>query len=285
MKKINILLLIFTSFLLLSCGHLFYQPGVGRMYQPDQFKVKFEEVHVQSFDGIILHGWYVRRENPEVTKPKGLILMLHGNAENISTHFLNLLWITKKGYDYIIFDYRGYGESTGEPSQKGLYQDSLTMLDYSLNLAHSEKYPKFIAYGQSLGGNVMLRGLQGFDRTSRIDLVVLDSTFLSNKWMGFDKLTDFWFLWPLSPLAFVALSDEYSPRHFVSKLDRPTLYIHGEKDKVVPVKFGREIFSKLSSVPVKKKWDWFIPDGEHIDVFSRHDFIYRKKFIELLESL
>jgi len=274
-----------STFLLVSCGHLFYQPGIGRMYQPDQFKVKFEEVYVDGFDGIKLHGWYVRRKNAATTKPKGLILMLHGNAENISTHFLNLLWITQEGYDYLIFDYRGYGESTGAPSQKGLYQDALTALDYSLNLAHKEKYPKFIAYGQSLGGNVLLKGLQGFDRTSQIDLVVLDSTFLSYKWIGFDKLTDFWFLYPLSPLAFVVVTDEFAPKDYVYKLDRPTLYIHGEKDKVVPVKFGREIFSKLKSVPENKKWSWFIPDGQHIDVFSAHDKIYRKQFVELLNNL
>jgi len=211
---------------------------------------------------------------------KGLIIFFHGNAQNLTSHWLNLGWILREGYDVFIFDYRGYGLSKGSANQQGLNKDSLAALDWAHKRAKS--YPKFIVYGQSLGGVVSLRALQDFPHRADINLLVLDSTFTSYQGIAFDKLLHAGILIPFSPLAYVLVSDEYAATDFVSKIKIPTLVIHGDKDPVVPYKFGEEIFEKLTS---KKKWWWSIKDGSHTDVFYPHHEKYRMRFLELLQDL
>ncbi len=227
----------------------------------------------------MLHGWWLKNSDK---KKSGVILFFHGNAENISTHFYNLAWLTKYGYDVLCIDYRGYGKSQGKPSQKGTYLDALAALDYAYDhLFIPLKSKKFIVYGQSLGGAIAGRSIIDWSKKDKVNLLVLDSTFSSYQNIAFDKLKSVWLTFLLSPLAYILVSDEMEFKSKISEIKPiPTLVIHGDNDMVIPQKFGKEIFDRLTT----QKWWWSIPKGEHIDVFMRHEFLYRKQFLTFLDS-
>ncbi|WP_127718180.1 alpha/beta hydrolase [Halobacteriovorax sp. HLS] len=275
MKK----LIIYTLALLFSsCSNLFYFPTDYFYADPKTQDIEYSDIDFKSTDDTQLHGWLMTSN--KVKKKKGLILYFHGNAQNLTSHWLNLGWLTKKGYDIFIFDYRGYGLSKGQANQQGLNKDSIAALNWAYE--KQRDYPKFIVYGQSLGGAVSMRALKDFKHRDEIDLYILDSTFISYQSIAFDKLKNAGVFVVLSPLSYILVSDEYAARDFVSKIEIPTLVIHGQKDPIVPYKFGQEIYQKLST---KKKWWWSVEDGGHTDIFWPKNLKYRSKFVTFLDEL
>jgi len=275
-KIIELLFLVILS----SCSGIFYQPTSYFYSDPKQFQIKYDDIDFKSTDGTQLHGWYLHRSDKK-KKSKGLIIFFHGNAQNITAHYLNLAWITKKGYDVFAFDYRGYGLSKGMPNQQGTNKDALAALNYAHARFKKDGHEKFIVYGQSLGGVISLRALQDFKHREDIDLLVQDSTFMSYQKIAFDKLSHAGIFMILSPLAYGLVTDEFGSSRYAPKFKRPTLVIHGTDDFVIPFKFGEEIFETLET----KKWFWKVEKGRHIDVFRRDNYAYQKKFIKFLNDL
>lgn len=263
--------------LIAGCSSLFYYPDRYQYVKPENFNFKFQEVTFHPKDGTELIGWFFPAKGSEI---KGTIVHFHGNAQNMSAHFIGMSWVIEKGYNLFVFDYRGYGISDGRPTPEGVYQDSLAALDQGRKLWAENGKGKFVVYGQSLGGAVAMRALADYNETSKVDLVVQDSTFMSYQDVGFHKLSRS-ILFPFSPLAYVLLSDKYSSREFVKKIDRPTLVIVSKNDKVINQKFGREIYKTLRT---SKKWLWKL-DGEHITTFHDPKSPQREEFISLLDSL
>lgn len=271
--RLRFVLLLFLT----SCSGVFYQPSERHFTDPAQFKLSFQDVWFTSQDGTKLHGWFLPAKT---SKPRGTIIQFHGNAENISTHYLSLVWLLEKGFNLFTWDYRGYGKSEGSADQAGIYHDSLAALEKGREL-HQDR-GLFIVYGQSLGGAISIRALPDFRYENEVDLLVHDSAFVSYQDVGFNVLKSRWFLLPFSPLAFVLVSDEYSGENFLDKIVLPTLVIAGERDTVIPPKLGKETFKKIKS---DRKWLWELPEGRHIDVFHVAGGRYRSQFIELLDQL
>ena len=277
MKLISLLTLVFLT----GCTSLFYQPDRMLYSRPDRLKIKYKDVFFDSKDKTRLHGWYLyNKEN--LNRPKGLVVFFHGNAQNLSSHYVSVGWMTQHGYDVLVWDYRGYGLSQGEPEPKGVYEDSIAALDYALKRYIEGGHKQLIFMGQSLGGNILMRAFKDFPKKEQVDLLVLDSTFLSYSAMAKDKMKSMWLTWPLHPLAGVLFSDKYSPKDYVASITNPALIIHGRIDNIVPYRFGHEIHEKIGS---PKKWFWKIDEGRHIDSFHAHDLRYRKELIKLLETL
>lgn len=276
-------LMLLILMIFVSCSHVFYQPASDTYYTPEQFNLSYEDLYYPSKDGTNLNGWLIKAD-PKV-KRKGLIVHFHGNAQNISSHFLNLAWIANEGFDIFIFDYRGYRNSKGRPDQKSVYEDAISSLNFGHGLFKKRKTDdkeKFIVFGQSLGGIISLRAMADFENQDKVDLLVMDSTFMSYQGIAFDKLSSIWFLYPFSPLAYLLVSDAYASDKTLDKVQRPTLVIVGEKDKTIPSKFGKKIY-KYSRAP--RRWIWKLEEGRHIDVFHINQGKYRSEFIKLIDSL
>lgn len=267
-----IVLLLLTA----ACSHLFYQPSRQWYFDPAQQKLAFEDVWFSSKDGTKLHGWVF----PAQGKVKGTIVHFHGNAENISSHFLNLVWTTQQGYHYFIFDYRGYGKSPGSPGQASVNEDALAALAKADEIRSTRGGGQLIVYGQSLGSVISARAVSEFDQ-SRISLLVQDSPFYSYKKIAFDRLTDVWFLIPFSPLGFVLVSDEYASWTVLEKLTVPTLVITGEADTITPPLYGRYIYKHVGAA---KKW-WWKTKAKHINVYFIENGKYRQDLMALLSGL
>ncbi len=274
----RILNFVVLCLLISGCTTLFYFPDRIQYVKPENFNFTFKEITFHPKDGTELIGWFFPAKTP---KSKGTIVHFHGNAQNMSSHFLNLSWVMDKGYNLFVFDYRGYGISDGKPTPDGVHQDAMAALDQGRKLWAESGKGRFIVYGQSLGGAVAMRALADYPELSQVDLVVQDSTFMSYQDVGFYKMSRS-LLFPLSPLAYVVLSDKYSTKEIVKKFQRPTLVIVAQKDAVINQKFGKEIYKTLGTT---QKWLWKIPEGKHIMTFHDPKSPLRTKFIELLDSL
>lgn len=275
------LLLLFQT----SCSHVFYYPDKNIYATPQKQNppIEYEEnIRIQSQDGTSLHAWLLKKSS-QYKKPLGLVVYFHGNAQNITAHFKHLSWLTQAGYDVFIFDYRGFGLSDGTPNQEGIYWDALAALNYTWELSQNKKYPKYILYGQSLGGIILSRALVDFKHKDKVNLTVLDSTFLSYQKLARVKLSQGWLTWPLQWLAYLLISDDYASKDRIKELNAKTLVIHGTTDFVVPWKFGKEIYDSLES---KNKIFWSLEEGQHIDVFYNPKYApyYKKQFKKLISD-
>jgi hypothetical protein len=253
-----------------SCTSLIYHPDRYLYADPNAQGIKFKEYFIRSYDGTRLLAWDLKSKTAD---PENLILMFHGNAENLSSHVFNLTWMLDHKSDILIFDYRGYGLSEGSPYPKGLAEDGLKLLEIAHDKFKSGHYKRFIVYAQSLGGSVALRSLEEVPWRNDISLLVLDSTYRSPSDVAAEKTNGL--LWWL-------ISSEYTAEKHLTHLTMPLLVIHAPKDPVVNYKFGEEIFALA---PTPKKTFWRVEAGYHGDVFFVNKGEYRMQFLRHIENL
>jgi len=272
--------LLFLSgiFLFISCGSLFYQPQKKIYTTPKAYKFEYENIFFKSLDSTRLNAWLIKSLSP----PNGIILFFHGNAQNISTHFMNLAWISKYGWDIFMIDYRGYGQSEGRSSKEGIYQDVIASFDYIKEINKNKKYKRVVLYGQSLGGIASSGALIDYKSKHIFDTIILDSTFDSYLEIGKDVLKRSWITTPFSLLTKILLNDKHSLKNHYSKLPPKSKYliIHGTHDKVVPYRFGKRIFD---NIPFSKQL-WTIKNGHHIGTYWENNKVYRKKLLDYLNK-
>ena len=266
----NFFKILSLSFLLTGCTSLIYQPDKILYAHPDQCNTKFNNFTFNSFDGTKLSAWKLisKKQNP-----KNLLIYFHGNAQNLTSHFVNAVWMTDYEYDILIFDYRGYGLSEGKPNPKGVSEDGLAFLNYSYDEFKKGGYEKFIVYGQSLGGAIVLKSLEDFGHRNEISLLVLDSTFLSPREVARDKT---------NRLFKYLVSNDYTANPELKHLTMPVLSIHSTKDFVISYFLGKDLYDKI---PNLKKEFWTLDVRGHGDVFFIDNLKYREKFLNFVEIL
>lgn len=261
-----------------SCSSLFYHPSRVLHFPPEKFGASPEEVNFRSGDGTHLFGWLFRHNaTSRNSAPKGVLLFYHGNAENLSSHYLSLLWLLKHGYDFFIFDYRGYGRSDGNPDPKGTKEDGEAALRWL-----RARYPAapIVLYGQSLGGMVALRNAIDVKDETGIRAVVVHGGFASYQEVGRKVMARGILTWPLQWLPWVVLSDRHAPDDGVVEVaPLPLLVMHSEDDRVVPFSCGERIYD-LAGEP---KEIWKIPGEGHTDAFQRYGDTYQKMLVDWLE--
>ena len=183
-----------------------------------------EDVEMVTSDGERLHGWWIPAGGP----PRGHILFCHGNAGNIASRAGYARLLCGAGFDVLLFDYRGYGRSSGRPSEAGSHLDAEAALTA---LTQRGAQPAQTLYlGESLGAAVALALALKAPPAG----VVLQSAFTSVRDMARTVL-------PLVPRAIVP--DAYPSLRLIPALTAPVLILHGERDDVVPVAHGRALFA------------------------------------------
>ena len=277
-----ILLAVVFCFSLVGCSHLFYQPDQILYYPPEKLGLHPETLHFPSRDGTPLLAWYF----PAKTQPaKGTILQFHGNAENMSSHYMSLVWLTQEGYNLVTFDYRGYGGSEGIPNQKGVYLDGLAALDQAWKMHSASQSKQFIVYGQSLGGAIASRSLIDWEKRDQVNLLVMDSSFYSYPTVARRILSRHWVTWVISPLGWLLVSNEYSAEKAIKQGKTRLLVIHDEKDPVVPFSCGEDVFNTATA----PKEFWKLEQGRHVGSFIVTELKdpavqMRQKFVKYLEE-
>ena len=261
---------------LFSCSGLLYHPTRALHFDPAGFRLSPEEVHFASADGTKLFAWRFRAEGKR--KPRGVFVLYHGNGENLSSHYVTMLWALKQGFDLFAFDYRGYGRSQGEASPEGTVRDG----EAALRWVHGE-YPStpILIVGQSLGGAVALRNAIDLKSEIPFRAVVIEGSFPSYRRVGREVLSRAWLSWPFQWLALLVLSDRWAPDGEIGRIAPvPLLVLHAEDDRTVPYQFGEEIFWQAG----EPRELWKVPGRGHTDAFIRRGLGYPEKLIEWLEK-
>jgi len=192
-------------------------------------RLPLEDVWFEAEDGTRLFGWYA----PSTVTP-AVLLWCHGNAGNIIHRLDNLAYLHQLGLSVFLFDYRGYGRSTGRPSEAGLYQDALAAYAY-LTKTRGIEASRIVIFGRSLGGAV------AGDLASKRPAagLILESTFPSVEAMARTYYFGFpahWFVGARFPLA-----------DRLKQVRMPVLVIHGALDEVVPFELGRQVYEAAPS--------------------------------------
>jgi fermentation-respiration switch protein FrsA (DUF1100 family) len=272
--RFALLLLAACLAILPACDSYFFYPRRTFVANPHLDLVVHEDVFFVSPDGVRLHGWLLRPNG----EPRGTILFFHGNAENISTHVGAVLWLAMEGYQVFLIDYRGYGKSEGTPGMEGIHLDALAAIDRLFRMEGVDK-DRIVVFGQSLGGAVAVYAVANSPHRDRIRALILDSAFSGYRRIAREKIAELILLWPFqSPLSLL-VTDRYSPSRWIERIGPvPVLILHGEADKVVPVKHGVQLY-RLAEEP---KQLWITPGAGHIQSLS--DGNLRKRLLCFLDS-
>lgn len=230
--------------LLPGCSSLFFYPDRVTYITPDRLNLAYDDIYIDTADGERLHGWWLPAESPE-SPARGTVYFLHGNAQNISSHILNVAWLPENGYNVFTIDYRGYGKSTGDPDIQGALHDVESGLRWLGSQPGVTGKPVFLL-GQSLGGALALPLASEWvkrQQQPRLDGVILDSTFAGFRKIAREKLDAFWLTWPFQiPLSWtipaeyegVARIDDISPV--------PVMVIHSVRDGIIPFHHGAALY-------------------------------------------
>jgi len=166
------------------------------------------------------------RPQPSV---RGTVLFFHGNAGNISHRIDYLLMFNRMGYSTLIVDYRGYGNSTGSPSEDGTYEDAMAAWRW-LTRMRSVRQGEIILVGESLGGAVA--SWLAVRHTPRA--LVLLSTFTSVPDLGAQ-------VYPFIPVRLLARVS-YDNLGRIGQITAPVLVAHSRDDDIIPYSHGRALF-------------------------------------------
>lgn len=258
--RIGVLLLIIGYPLIVGLDSCFYYPNDKVYYRPETFGLDHEDVRFPTRDGLTLAGWFMPAEG----EPRGTVVHFHGNAGNITGHLPLIWWLPGQGYNLLMFDYRGYGESEGRVTRAGTITDGHAAVDYALARPEARGRPLFV-YGQSLGGAV---GIVVAAERQEVAAIVAESTFSSYRRIGAAYARRLlYFEWLGKALAAVTLSAGHDPIDFVGRIGpRPLLVIVAGSDQTCFPELGRELFEAAG----QPKEFWLVPGAEHLGIDENH---------------
>lgn len=276
--------LLFSIFFLTGCGGLFLYPDRDNYFPDAEKYVIRQEGFIPTADGEKLHYWVLPAQKDKVLnkKPKGFVILLHGNAQNLTAHVRNLGWVTAAGYNLAIFDYRGYGQSSGSTSLKGVSADVVTALDFATKELNPQGLPVCL-YGQSLGGTLLLKAVSQAPARWKPSLIVVESSFFDYREIGREKMAQSWITWPLQWLPYFVLHDKYSLKanELKSLAGIPKLLFYSTSDPIVPIHHGRKIFDTL---PEPKSF-YTYPQVGHIVAMWVQQGRYRDTLVDALDAM
>lgn len=225
----NILLLLLGLVLLNGCMYLqqssmIFFPYATLDQTPADWGLAYEEVFLDTEDGVRLHGWYIPRHGS-----KQALLFFHGNAGNISHRGASVEIFHRLGLNVFIFDYRGYGKSQGKPDEKGLYKDARAAWRY-LSKERGFGQEEIILFGRSLGGAVAAKLAAEIQPGG----LILESTFSSAKDVANAVFP------VLSRLIF--LRYDFDTAAHVRRVACPVLVLHSPDDEIIPFRLGEKVF-------------------------------------------
>jgi uncharacterized protein len=249
---------------------LIYFPGSQRslLVPPTSLGLSVERVTLPTEDGLTLAGWVI----PAGQDSSGLwLLICHGNAGNLSefdrpVHYSGL---RELGLHLLAFDYRGYGESEGGPTESGLYKDADAAYRY-LREQRGVPAERIIVFGHSLGSAVAV------DLASRVPVggVILEGALTSVVDRGQE-------LYPYIPVRWIA-GTKFASIDKISKVAVPKLFLHATGDEVIPLAHGRRLYQ--AAPPPKTFVELRGGHGDAFDVDSATYFGSIEHFLTTLPA-
>jgi fermentation-respiration switch protein FrsA (DUF1100 family) len=232
---------------------IFYPDMPGRTLEatPAEVDLAFEDVSLATADGEQLHGWYVPHEAAPAT-----LLFCHGNAGNISHRLDSIRLFHELGLNVLIFDYRGYGRSSGTASEQGTYRDAEAAWEYLVG-ERGIAPPHIVLFGRSLGAAI------ASDLATRTQpgAVILESAFTSVTDMAAR-------LYPWLPVRWLA-SYRYDNAAKIRDISAPVLIMHSRDDEIIPFSHGERLYALANEPKRMLELRGGHNDGFHV---SRDDY-------------
>jgi uncharacterized protein len=242
-------------------------PSPGESTTPSEFGVPFTAVTLTTSDGERLRAWLLKG-----TDSRALIVYFHGNGGNLSIWAPILSDLAGHGYDVLAVDYRGYGLSSGRPTESGVYRDADAVLEH-LSTANAGSRPfdsaqgrpfdvaqdrPVIYWGRSLGTAVAAYAAS----RRRPDGIILEAGFPDARAVVRTS--------PVLALLSIFSTYRFPTAERLAGVSTPALVLHGDADQVIPFALGRALFDRLSG----DKTFVAIPGGDHNDAKPVDEQLY-----------
>ncbi len=237
-------------------------PFAGETETPRDFGVAFEAVTIDTRDGEKLRAW--RMDAPA---PRARIVYFHGNGGNLSNWAPIVAAIARRGYSIVAIDYRGYGMSTGRPTEQGLYRDVEATIAQAWP-DNASAMPS-IYWGRSLGAS-----MAAYAATLRKpDGIIIEAGFANARAAVRGS--------PVLALLSLLASYRFPAGEFLNRAGAPVLVMHGDRDTVIPFPLGRELFENITA----PKEFVIIKGGDHNDAVAPDTAAYWAAIDRFIQQL
>ena len=239
--------------------NLLYHPNENN-YSGDKISVDVEKVKISTSDNIELLGWYHEKN----LKDFKTLIFFHGNAGSLENRIHKLNHFQDMNINFLIIAWRGFSGNDGKPSEKGLYKDGESAIDWLIKKGASER--NFILYGESLGTGVATHLAQNKNFAG----VILETPFTSM----IDAAKKFY---PYIPVKLL-LKDKFENYKKIKNIMSPILVMHGEIDQIIPFSMGQKIYE----IANKPKYSYFTKYDDHMMEYDENLVLALKSFIRSL---
>jgi fermentation-respiration switch protein FrsA (DUF1100 family) len=250
-----------TLLLALMQSKIIFPASKDVFRDPSHYGWAFETVWLD-VAGERTHAWFVPIENA-----RGVALFSHGNAGNIANRLESIGLLHDLGLSVFVYDYGGYGESTGKPSEARCYADARAAYRH---LTEERGIPpeRILLFGRSLGGAVSI------DLATEVPAAALvaESSFLSIEAMA--RAT-----YPYLPVG-LFLRHHFNNAEKIDKVRIPVLVIHSPEDEIVPYAHGQELFTRANEPKT-----FLDIQGGHNDGFIQSFTAYKKGWEDFLDPI
>lgn len=235
------------------CAFMYYAQR-GLMYFPDRTRTapadaglpEAKEEKLTTADGETIIVWHI----PPRDKAKPVIIYFHGNGGALNLRAQRFARLAEEGFGVVGVSYRGYGGSSGRPSEDGLIADGVAAYEFAVK----HYTPARVAlWGESLGTGVAV----AVAAEAPVAKLVLETPFTSAADVGAS-------VYPFLPVRWL-MKDQFRSDLRIKQVKVPVLILHGDRDSVVPIAFGERLYAMIAG---QKKFARF-PGGEHYDL-DRH---------------
>jgi fermentation-respiration switch protein FrsA (DUF1100 family) len=254
-----------TLFLVIFEKRLIYFPATRVDVTPRAFGLPFDEVLIEVEPGVSIHGWFIKAK----TEPRvATVLFSHGNAGNIGDRVDRVVAWRDLGVDFLLYDYRGFGKSTGDPDEEGTYRDGRAAYDYLVRSRGLDP-ARIILMGESLGCAISVQ--LAIERKAAG--LVLEAPFASVPRMAAT-------VYPFLPVG-LFVRTRYDNLAKIPKLKMPLLVVQGALDEVIPISQGRMVFD---AAPEPKRF-LAIEGAHHNDAYVIGGEGYRRAIAEFVNRV
>ena len=239
--------------------NLMYHPQENN-YFGDKLEVEIEKVNITTIDNINLLGWFHKKD---LNKFK-TIIYFHGNAGTLDNRIHKLNHFKDMDVNFLIIAWRGFSGNQGSPSEKGLYMDGQSAVNWALKKGVIEE--DIILYGESLGTGIATDIAQHKNFAG----VILETPFTSM----INAAKEFYPYIPVNLL----VKDRFENFKKIKNINSPILIMHGEQDTIVPFTMGKKMY-QLANEP---KYSYFTKHDDHMMVYDEPMIKTLKNFIKFI---
>jgi pimeloyl-ACP methyl ester carboxylesterase len=224
-----------------------YYPDIHRVDPASLGLTSLRPVRIVTSDAEQLVGWW----KPPASPAAGVVLYLHGNGGNLADRSHRLGELAAHDNGLLAIDWRGYGGSTGKPTETGLNRDAEAALAW---IGRTAPGARVVLFGESLGTGVAV------NLASRHPVagLVLDSPYAS-----VTRLAERQFSW--LPVSFL-ITDRFDAEARIGRVHAPVMIMHCEEDRVIPPAHAWRLYAKANA----PKQLWILPGCGHIQTLKRH---------------